>query len=50
MTIHDYLTRIRLGKAREMLADGSLKIHDIAQRVGYESTSYFISFFLRMKE
>ncbi|MGG4483413.1 response regulator transcription factor [Paenibacillus illinoisensis] len=47
MTIHDYLTRIRLGKAREMLADGSLKIHDIAQRVGYESTSYFISLFLK---
>ncbi|QLG41545.1 MULTISPECIES: response regulator [Paenibacillus] len=47
MTIHDYLTRIRLDKARELLADGSLKIHDIAQNVGYESTSYFISLFLK---
>ncbi|WNS46711.1 response regulator [Paenibacillus sp. MMS20-IR301] len=47
MTIHDYLTRIRLGKAKELLADGSLKIQDIAQRVGYESTSYFISLFLK---
>ncbi|UOK61253.1 AraC family transcriptional regulator [Paenibacillus sp. OVF10] len=47
MTIHDYLTRIRLDKARELLADGSLKIHDIAQTVGYESTSYFISLFLK---
>jgi two-component system response regulator YesN len=47
MTIHDYLTRIRLGKAKELLADGSLKIQDIAQRVGYESASYFISLFLK---
>lgn len=47
ITIHDYLTRIRLGKATELLADGSLKIQDIAQRVGYESTSYFISLFLK---
>ncbi|MFF2017336.1 response regulator [Paenibacillus sp. NPDC058177] len=47
MTIHDYLTRIRLDKAKELLSDGSLKIQDIAQRVGYESTSYFISLFLK---
>ncbi|MEK3942293.1 MULTISPECIES: response regulator [Paenibacillus] len=47
ITIHDYLTRIRLDKAKELLADGSLKIQDIAQRVGYESTSYFISLFLK---
>jgi len=47
MTIHDYMTRIRLGKAKELLADGSLKIQDIAQRVGYESTSYFISLFVK---
>lgn len=47
ITIHDYLTRIRLDKATELLADGSLKIQDIAQRVGYESTSYFISLFLK---
>lgn len=47
MTIHDYLTRIRLNKAKELLADDSLKVQDIAQRVGYESTSYFISLFLK---
>ena len=50
MTIHDYLTRIRLNKAKELLADDSLKVQDIAQRVGYESTSYFISLFLKAKE
>jgi two-component system response regulator YesN len=47
MTIHDYMTRIRLDKAKELLADDALKIQDIAQRVGYESTSYFISLFLK---
>lgn len=47
MTIHDYLTRIRLEKAKEMLADPSLKVQDIAQKIGYESTSYFISLFLK---
>jgi two-component system response regulator YesN len=38
VTIHDYLTKIRLEKAKEMLGDPSLKIQDIAQKVGYEST------------
>lgn len=47
VTIHDYLTRIRLDKAKELLADPSLKVQDIAQMVGYESTSYFISLFLK---
>ncbi|GIP49793.1 AraC family transcriptional regulator [Paenibacillus sp. J53TS2] len=47
MTIHDYLTRIRLEKSKEMLADPSLKVQDIAQKIGYESTSYFISLFLK---
>lgn len=46
-TIHDYLTKIRLEKAKEMLSDPSLKVQDIAQKVGYESTSYFISLFLK---
>ncbi|WP_019635822.1 response regulator [Paenibacillus fonticola] len=47
MTIHDYLTKIRLDKAKALLVDGSLKVQDIAQMVGYESTSYFISLFLK---
>ena len=47
MTIHDYLTKIRLDKAKEMLADPALKVQDIAQKIGYESASYFISLFLK---
>ncbi|NWL90320.1 DNA-binding response regulator [Paenibacillus sp. 79R4] len=47
VTIHEYLTGIRLEKAKEMLNDPSLKVQDIAMKVGYESTSYFISLFLK---
>jgi two-component system response regulator YesN len=46
-TIHEYLTKIRLDKAKELLADASLKVHDIAEKVGYESSSYFCSLFLK---
>lgn len=47
VTIHEYITKVRLEKAREMLGDASLRIHDIAQKVGYESASYFCSLFLK---
>jgi two-component system response regulator YesN len=46
-TIHEYLTKIRLEKAKELLGDASLKVHDIALKVGYESSSYFCSLFLK---
>lgn len=47
VTIHEYITKVRLEKAREMLSDPSLRIHDIALKVGYESASYFCSLFLK---
>ena len=46
-TVHEYLTRIRLGKSLELLRDKSLKIHDVARKVGYDNTSYFCSFFYK---
>ncbi|MBM7566230.1 response regulator transcription factor [Paenibacillus sacheonensis] len=46
-TVHEYLTRIRLNKSLELLRDKSLKIHDVASRVGYDNTSYFCSFFYK---
>ncbi|MBO7748189.1 helix-turn-helix domain-containing protein, partial [Paenibacillus sp. MWE-103] len=46
-TVHEYLTRIRLNKSLELLKDKSLKIHDVARRVGYDNTSYFCSFFYK---
>ncbi|MCJ8010435.1 response regulator [Paenibacillus sp. KQZ6P-2] len=47
ITIHDYITKVRLEKAKELLGDASLRVHDIAQKVGYESASYFCSLFLK---
>ncbi|WP_164472564.1 response regulator transcription factor [Cohnella candidum] len=46
-TIHEYLTRVRLAKAVELLGDKTLKIHDVAHRVGFENTSYFCSIFYK---
>lgn len=46
-TIHEYLTKVRLAKAVELLADRTLKIHDVARKVGYDNTSYFCSFFYK---
>ncbi|MCZ8514587.1 AraC family transcriptional regulator [Paenibacillus filicis] len=41
-----YLTRYRLRKAKELLLeDAELEVRDIARRVGYEDSSYFIKLF-----
>ena len=41
----DYLNRIRIRKSRSLLLNTNLKTYEIAQRVGYASTSYFIKIF-----
>ncbi len=40
-TFINYLTDIRIEKAKEFLTDPSLKVCDVARRVGYYSTRYF---------
>jgi len=40
-TIHEYLTRVRLEKATELLKQRDIKIGQVARQVGYESASYF---------
>ncbi|WP_165822334.1 response regulator [Paenibacillus montanisoli] len=46
-TVHEYLTKVRLARAVELLRDRTLKIHDVAKKVGYDNTSYFCSFFYK---
>lgn len=41
----DYLCRVRIGKAAELLKNPDLKLHDIAELVGYENTNYFLKKF-----
>lgn len=40
-SIIDYLTRVRLKHAQRLLADNSVKIYEVAERTGFNSTSYF---------
>lgn len=41
----DYVTRVRIEKAKEMLKDLSLRIVDISGKVGYESSKHFSKIF-----
>lgn len=41
----NYLTYIRMANAKRFLLDGSLRIYEIANAVGYSSSGYFITVF-----
>ncbi|CAM3686815.1 helix-turn-helix domain-containing protein [Marinicrinis lubricantis] len=44
----DYLTELRMDKAKELIRDTGLKIYDIAERVGYQH-SYFNRIFKKLE-
>ncbi|CAI6086600.1 helix-turn-helix domain-containing protein [Cohnella sp. JJ-181] len=44
-TVLDRLTEIRMDQAKRLLADGALKIYEIAERVGYRNGQYFSQVF-----
>lgn len=48
VTFVDYLSRVRIRRAVELLADGELKMYEIAERVGYSSQHYFSSAFKKV--
>ena len=45
----DYLSRLRIGKAKELLANPHLKIVDISQAVGYQDGKYFSKVFKKLE-
>ncbi|MBB6637129.1 response regulator transcription factor [Cohnella thailandensis] len=45
ITFSDYLTRRRLQRAKELLAQTRLPIWEIAEKVGYQTAKYFIKVF-----
>jgi two-component system response regulator YesN len=41
LTLSDYVTQYRMKKAKELLGRGTMRLSDIAERVGYSDASYF---------
>ncbi|REE77748.1 AraC family two component transcriptional regulator [Paenibacillus taihuensis] len=41
MTVTDYITHIRMNRAKELLGEGNRKLADIAEAIGYSDGSYF---------
>lgn len=48
VSLSDYIIRIRLEKARELLVTTNYKISHIAEMVGYESFPHFTRLFKKM--
>ncbi|OIJ22289.1 hypothetical protein BKP45_06515 [Anaerobacillus alkalidiazotrophicus] len=48
-TITDYLTKIRIERAKGLLENPYLKIYDIAEAVGYQNDKYFIKVFKKLE-
>jgi two-component system, response regulator YesN len=43
--IYEFVTRLRIEKAKELLRDRGIKTHEVAARVGYRDASYFSALF-----
>ena len=41
----DYLTELRIGKARELLSGDKVSVQDVAEMVGYSDLKYFSRLF-----
>lgn len=48
MTFSNYLTEVRIRKARELMDQTSLKIYEISQSVGYNSVEHFTRVFKKL--
>lgn len=46
-TVHEYLMETRMRQAQQLLRDSTLRIKDVAERVGYDNVSYFCMRFSR---
>ena len=45
MTFNEYITHIRIEKAKDLLANTDLKIHQICEKIGYKTTAHFAKVF-----
>jgi YesN/AraC family two-component response regulator len=46
-SLFNYLTTLRMDKAKAMLAEGNMNVSEVAQSVGYENSNYFSKVFKR---
>ncbi|MNE28622.1 Bifunctional transcriptional activator/DNA repair enzyme AdaA [compost metagenome] len=44
-TFNQYLTKVRMEKAKAMLLDGKYLIYEVSERVGYKNIPYFSTLF-----
>ena len=44
-TIYDYIIRCRMEKASEMLKDSSVKLYEVAEKLGYTNITHFTNIF-----
>jgi YesN/AraC family two-component response regulator len=49
MTFSDYLTQLRIQRAKELLSDESMSVSEIAEIVGYNDYFYFIKVFKKVQ-
>lgn len=47
-TIFDFITRMRMEKARALLKEGELKLQDICLQIGYQDVKYFSRLFKQL--
>jgi len=47
-SVSDYVNRVRVGKAKELLKEGRLKVYEIAEAVGYADEHYFSTQFRKI--
>jgi len=50
MSFFDYLTRLRMRNARELLATSNLSVGDIGEHVGYQSELSFVKVFKKLHD
>ena len=47
-TLLNYLTRLRIHKAMQLLQEGTIKVYEVAERVGYRDITYFSATFKKL--
>lgn len=50
LTFSEYLLRLRLSRAKELIEQTDLKMYEIAERVGFSSSKYFVKVFREMEQ